>query len=165
MGINFGGNILYIKRSSGLVPVYSVSSNASASSSLGILANGFALSSQNGSYVSADEYAKYKEMNPSKVICIKNMCSMKELEDEEEYEDLYDDVMDECKNYGKVVTVRIPKYEGNYNVPGLGKVFVEYLSRDGAAFAKEHLNGKNFHGRIVEVVYHPEEMFKKNQLD
>lgn len=166
MGINLQGNILYIKRSSGLVPVYSINSSM-ASSSLGILANGFTMAnpSGSGSYVSADEYAKYKELNPSKVICIKNMCSMKELEDDDEYDDLYDDVMEECKNYGKVVTVRIPRYEGNYNVPGLGKVFVEYCSRDGAAFAKEYLNGKNFHGRIVEVVYHPEDMFKKNQLD
>jgi hypothetical protein len=165
MGINLGGNILYIKRSSGLVPVYSVSSNVTTGSSLGILANGFAMTNHNGSYVSAEEYNKYKELNPSKVICIKNMCSMKELEDEDEYEDLYDDVMEECKNYGKVVTVRIPRYDGNYNVAGLGKVFVEYCSRDGAAFAKEYLNGKTFHGRVVEVVYHPEDMFKKNQLD
>jgi hypothetical protein len=160
MGINLQGNILYIKRSSGLVPVYSVT-GAGNSSSLGILTSGNFF----GSLTTADEYTKFKEATPSKVICIKNMCTLKELEDDDEYDDLYDDVMEECKNYAKVITVRIPRPQSNEPAPGLGKVFVEFYTREGAAFAKEHLNGKSFHGRIVEVVYHPEDMFRKNQLD
>ena len=160
MGINLQGNILYIKRSSGLVPIYSISS--AGNSSLGILTSGNFLGS---TLTSADEYTKFKETTPSKVICIKNMCTLKELEDDDEYEDLYDDVMEECKCYAKIICVRIPRPEGHEAVPGLGKVFVECYTREGAAFAKEHLNGKSFHGRIVEVVYHPEDMFRKNQLD
>ena len=171
MGINLQGNILYIKRSSGLVPVYSISSSGSHSS-LGILTSGSNVNlgitgniNPNNSYMNAEDYIKFRESTPSKVIMIKNMCTMKELEDDDEYDDLYDDVLEECKNYGKVISVKIPRYEGSHNVPGLGKVFVEYYTREGAAFAKEHLNGKNFHGRTVEVVYHPEDMFKKSQLD
>ncbi len=158
MGINLQGNILYIKRSSGLVPVYSITSSGNPSS-LGILTSG------NFSVTSADEYTKFKETTPSKVICIKNMCTLKELEDDDEYEDFYDDVMEECKCYAKIISVRIPRPEESENVPGLGKVFVECYTREGAAFAKEHLNGKSFHGRIVEVVFHPEDMFRKGQLD
>lgn len=164
MGINLQGNILYVKRSSGLVPVYSVGSMGSGSSSgLGVLTNGSM--NINMSSTAQTDYTRVKETTPSKVICIKNMCTLKELEDDDDYDDLYDDVMEECKDYGKVISVKIPRPEANETVQGLGKVFVEYFTRDGAAFAKEHLNGKSFHGRQVEVVFHPEDMFRKNLLD
>jgi hypothetical protein len=164
MGINLQGNILYIKRSSGLVPIYSISGSGSTSS-LGILTNGMNANFGGGSITTADDYTKFKENSPSKVICIKNMCTLKELEDDDEYDDLYYDVMEECKNYAKVISLKIPRPQGQETVSGLGKVFVECFTREGAAFAREHLNGKSFKGRIVEVVYHPEDMFRKNQLD
>lgn len=168
MGLNLQGNIIYIKRSSGLVPIYSLT--GASNSNLGILGTGSNSGTQNthsnlSQTMSAEEYLKLRETTPSKVILIKNMCTMKELEDDDEYDDLYDDVLEECKNYGKVIQVKIPRAEGNLSISGLGKVFVEYYTREGAAFAKEHLNGKSFHGRIVEVVYHPEDMFRKNLLD
>ncbi len=73
--------------------------------------------------------------------------------------------MKECKNYGKVIQVKIPRFKGNISISRLGKVFVEYYTREGAAFAKEHLNGLSFHERTVEVVFHPEDMFRKNLLE
>ncbi len=164
MGINLHGNILYIKRSSGLVPTYSISSGTPVSS-LGILTSGMNVNINSSSYMTADDYVKFRENTVSKVIVIKNMVTMKELEDDDEYDELYDDVLEECKNYGKVVGVKIPRPEEGISVSGLGKVFVEYATRDGASFAKEHLHGKNFHGRYVEVVFHPEDMYKRNQLD
>jgi hypothetical protein len=128
MGINLGGNILYIKRSSGLVPMYS-SSSFTTSGGLGILSGG-----TGGSY---DSYSG-KESQASKVICVKNMVTMKELEDDDEFDDLYDDVLHECKNYGKVNSVKIPRPDPQgVVVSGLGKVFVEYTTRDGATFARD----------------------------
>ncbi len=163
MGINLKGNILYIKRSSGLVPTYSVTSGANPTS-LGILTNGMTSNPQQ--YMTAEDYVKFRENTSSKVICIRNMVNLKDLEDEDEYDDLIEDVREECKIYGKVVEVKIPhtEFPGEI-VPGLGKIFVEFATRDGATFAKENLNGKSFHGRFVEVVFHPEEMYRKNQLD
>jgi hypothetical protein len=127
MGINVQGNILYIKRSSGLVPMYA--SSSFNTSNLGVLGGGVGNSySESGN----------REGVASKVICIKNMVTMKELEDDEEYDDLYYDVMEECKNYGKVNSVKIPRPEGQgVLVSGLGKVFVEYMTRDGATFARD----------------------------
>ena len=163
MGINLKGNILYIKRSSGLVPTYSVS-GSNAPTSLGILANG--LTSSNQQYMTAEDYVKFRENTSSQVICIRNMVNLKDLDDEDEYDDLIYDVREECKCYGKVVDIKIPRPEHPGEiVPGLGKIFVEFATRDGATFAKENLNGKSFNGRFVEVVFHPEEMYRKNQLD
>lgn len=164
MGINLKGNILYIKRSSGLVPTYSVSGGA-APTSLGILAGGLNSNTQQ-QYMTAEDYVKFRENTSSKVICIRNMVNLRDLEDEDEYDDLIEDVREECKCYGKVVEVKIPRTEHPGElVSGLGKIFVEFATRDGAVFAKENLNGKSFHGRFVEVVFHPEEMYRKNQLD
>ena len=164
MGINLKGNILYIKRSSGLVPTYSVSGGA-APTSLGILTNGLGSAPQQ-QYMTAEDYVKFRENTSSQVICIRNMVNLKDLQDEDEYDDLMEDVREECKIYGKVLDVKIPRPETPGEiVPGLGKIFVEYATRDGASFAKENLNGKSFHGRFVEVVFHPEEMYRKNQLD
>jgi len=164
MGINLKGNILYIKRSSGLVPTYSVNSGG-APTSLGILTNGLTANSHH-QYMTAEDYVKFRENTSSQIICIRNMVNLKELEDDDEYDDLMEDVREECKIYGKVVDVKIPRIETpGEMVSGLGKIFVEYATRDGAAFARENLNGKSFHGRFVVVVFHPEEMYRKNQLD
>jgi len=77
MGINLQGNVLYIKRSSGLVPTYSFTSGLNPTghinSNLGIIASG-----QN-QITSHDEYNRTRENTISKVICIKNMIVMKEV--------------------------------------------------------------------------------------
>lgn len=134
MGINLQGNILYIKRSSGLVPMYNISTTGGYNSGLGLLGSGVG----NSQYTSAEDYVRRRENTISKVICVRNMVSLKELEDDDEYEDLCDDVRDECKNYGKVVSIKIPRPEGKgVLISGLGKVYVEYISRDGATFARD----------------------------
>ena len=81
------------------------------------------------------------------------------------YDEFYETVKEECKCYGKVIRVKIPRPNGEYGVTGIGKVFVEFANRDGANWAKQHMNGSNFNGKIVEVVFHPEESFRRNLMD
>lgn len=165
MGISLHGNVLYIKRSSSLVQTYSVSGSSTTIGNNPNL-NFISGSSYGKSFITPDEYNKNKEFNPSKVLCIKNMVSMKELEDDDEYDDLYEDVSEECKSFGKVLSIKIPRPDMNSRqVNGIGKVFVEFANRDGALFAKENLKGKSFHGRFIQVVYHPEDAYKRDQLD
>jgi len=46
--------------------------------------------------------------------------------------------MAECKNYGKVMSIKIPRPDlDGAIVSGIGKVFVEFATRDGANFARE----------------------------
>ncbi len=46
--------------------------------------------------------------------------------------------MEECKNYGKVISIKIPRPDlDGAAVSGIGKVFVEFATRDGANFARE----------------------------
>jgi hypothetical protein len=45
-------------------------------------------------------------------------------------------------------------------MPGFGKVFVLFTSTEGAEKAKIALFRRRFNGRVVEVLYFPEEKFK-----
>lgn len=112
-----------------------------------------------------EDYKKYTENIPSNVICIKNWVSLNELTSDRQYDKFYDKAYDECEIYGKVRRIKIPRPNGDYGVTGIGKVFVEFANRDGANWAKNHMNGSVLNGKVVEVVFHPEENFRKNQLD
>jgi splicing factor U2AF subunit len=177
MGVSLKGNVLYIKRSTGVSTALTSYPPPAGNPSLGLLTSNMSIygrsagslpyGSSSISHDNQEDFSKSKENAISKVICIKDMVSMKELNDDDDYDDLYDDVMEECKNYGKVLSVKIPRpdHDSGVIVSGIGKVFVEYATRDGAAFAREHLKGKSWGGRFVDVVYHPEDMYKKNHLD
>ena len=49
--------------------------------------------------------------DPSVVVMLSNMVSIKELKDDEEYEELLEDVKDECSKYGQVKSVVAPRPE------------------------------------------------------
>ena len=73
MGINLQGNILYIKRSSGLVPTYNFSSKSSkTNNNLGVIGN-------NNQFMSSEDYSRQRETTTSNVILCKNMVTMKEV--------------------------------------------------------------------------------------
>ena len=84
MGINLQGNVLYIKRSSGLVPTYSFTGGSTVptqnTSSTNISNNMISTGQpKNPSYVTVDDYNRTRENTSSKVLCIKNMIIMKEV--------------------------------------------------------------------------------------
>merc|ERR1712087_756885 len=53
-----------------------------------------------------------------------NMVTEEELRDEEEYEDILEDIREECGKYGEVRSLEIPRPLPGVDVPGVGKVFV-----------------------------------------
>ena len=65
---------------------------------------------------------------------------MKKLEIDEEYNEIKEDVKDECNKYGEVKSLKIPRPgpTGTY-VHGLGKIFVEFDSVDSAKAARKVL--------------------------
>ena len=173
IGMKLGDNVLYVKRSTSIIPTYNVNitnnSYPPSRTGLGILATSINSSMMNmgGTIpgISTEEYIKYRENNPSKVLCVKNMVSLQELNDKKEFDELYDDAVEEFRIYGKVIQVKIPRPNGEYGTNGIGKVYVEYANRDASKWAKEKLNGYLFRGRMIEAVYHPEESFRKNLFD
>lgn len=51
-----------------------------------------------------------------------NMVAPEELLDDEEYEEIVEDVRDECSKYGQVKSIEIPRPVDGLEVPGTGKV-------------------------------------------
>ncbi|XP_017600838.1 PREDICTED: splicing factor U2AF 65 kDa subunit-like, partial [Corvus brachyrhynchos] len=60
--------------------------------------------------------------HPTEVLCLLNMVLPEELLDDEEYEEIVEDVRDECGKYGTVKSIEIPRPVDGVEVPGCGKV-------------------------------------------
>lgn len=94
------------------------------------------------------------QMQPTRILVLLNMISEAELRDDKEYVEVKEDIEEECKQYGQIISVIIPR-EG----PGEGQVFIEYASPLQAQAAGTSLAGRQFAARIVKAKYHPESKF------
>jgi splicing factor U2AF subunit len=56
------------------------------------------------------------------------MVQIHELEIDEEYNEILEDVKEECDKYGTVISLKIPRPMLGEFVMGVGKVFVEFSS-------------------------------------
>uniref|UniRef100_A0A8C2RLA7 Splicing factor U2AF subunit n=1 Tax=Capra hircus TaxID=9925 RepID=A0A8C2RLA7_CAPHI len=72
--------------------------------------------------------------HPTEVLCLMNMVLPEELLDDEEYEEIVEDVRDECGKYGLVKSIEIPRPVDGVEVPGCGKAMtlMEYLIKTGS---------------------------------
>lgn len=62
------------------------------------------------------------DVNSTEILCLLNMVTEEELQDEEEYEEILEDVKEECNKYGQVKSIEIPRPIPGVEVPGVGKV-------------------------------------------
>ncbi|KAJ8389435.1 hypothetical protein AAFF_G00119730 [Aldrovandia affinis] len=58
---------------------------------------------------------------PTEVLCLMNMVAPEELLDDEEYEEIVEDVRDECSKYGQVKSIEIPRPVDGLEVPALAR--------------------------------------------
>ncbi|CAB1332058.1 unnamed protein product, partial [Coregonus sp. 'balchen'] len=78
---------------------------------------------------------------PSPVLRLLNLIDDSHLHNEEEYEEILEDMKEECQKYGSVVSLLIPKEN-----PGKGQVFVEYANAGDSKEAQRLLTGRTFDG-------------------
>ncbi|CAM6041317.1 unnamed protein product [Sphagnum compactum] len=98
---------------------------------------------------------------PTKVIALTQVVSADELKDDEEYKEILEDMREECGKFGNLVELVIPRPGPTGDeVPGIGKVFVEYSDTSGSMKAKSSLHGRMFGGHAVVAVYYSEEAFQ-----
>ncbi|KAJ2859211.1 hypothetical protein GGH94_006229 [Coemansia aciculifera] len=96
------------------------------------------------------------EVQPTTVVQLLNMVTVSDLVDDLEYADILEDVREECGNYGKIVSVVIPRPApdgSDEKTPGLGKIFIEYADVTAAAVAMKELAGRQFSGHTVVATY------------
>jgi splicing factor U2AF subunit len=86
---------------------------------------------------------------PTTHLQLANMVSAQELQDDAEYKDILEDVTSECRQYGNVLKVFIPRPPHHQ----AGLIFLQYSQASEAAAAFQALSGRTFANRIIAVTY------------
>ncbi|KAK3759035.1 hypothetical protein RRG08_022024 [Elysia crispata] len=100
----------------------------------------------------------------TEVLCLMNMITAEELTDEEEYEDIVEDVKEECGKYGIVMSLEIPRPIKGVEVPGVGKVFVEFSNILECQKAQAALTGRKFSNRVVVTSYYDPDRYHRREF-
>ncbi|KAK3930356.1 Splicing factor U2AF 50 kDa subunit [Frankliniella fusca] len=100
----------------------------------------------------------------TEVLCLLNMVTPDELRDEEEYEDILEDIREECSKYGVVRSLEIPRPIEGVDVPGCGKVFVEFNSIVDCQKAQQSLTGRKFNNRVVVTSYFDPDKYHRREF-
>lgn len=102
------------------------------------------------------------------VLILLNVVNPEDLKNEVVYQEVLNDIKEECEKYGKVLDVKIPKPLDDYkrNLKSLdtsiGKIFVKFENEQGALRASKLLNGRKYHERTVLVSFLAENDFNLN---
>lgn len=96
---------------------------------------------------------------PTSVLRLLNVIDDSHLYNEDEYEDIIEDMKEECQKYGTVVSLLIPKEN-----PGKGQVFVEYANAGDSKEAQRLLTGRTFDGKFVVATFYPLSAYKRGYL-
>ncbi|KAL5340329.1 hypothetical protein BJX70DRAFT_361453 [Aspergillus crustosus] len=100
------------------------------------------------------------DLETSRVLQLLNMVTPEELMDIEDYEEICDDVREECSKYGNVIELKIPRPTGgSRQSPGVGKIFVKFDTVEATTAALKALAGRKFSDRTVVTTYFSEENF------
>ncbi|EPQ56480.1 hypothetical protein GLOTRDRAFT_110820 [Gloeophyllum trabeum ATCC 11539] len=107
-------------------------------------------------------------LSDARILLMLNMVTAEDLVDDQEYSDIYEDIKDECAQYGEVEDLRIPRpvkkdkskwgeggsqaaldYQRQDEAAGVGRVYVKYKDADSANRALKALAGRSFAGRSI----------------
>ncbi|KAH7170755.1 hypothetical protein EDB81DRAFT_776570 [Dactylonectria macrodidyma] len=100
------------------------------------------------------------EVETSRVLQLLNMVTAEELMDNDDYEEICEDVREECSKFGTIVDLKIPRPTGgSRQSAGVGKIFVKFDLTESTTKALKSLAGRKFADRTVVTTYFPEENF------
>jgi RNA recognition motif. (a.k.a. RRM, RBD, or RNP domain) len=88
----------------------------------------------------------------SRIVELQNMLSADDLNNPDEYQDILDDTTEQCREFGDLRSVIIPRA----HEVGATKIFLEYATVTDAAMAIQKLQGRTFDGRLVQATYFDE---------
>ncbi|KAA8646967.1 hypothetical protein EYZ11_000092 [Aspergillus tanneri] len=104
-----------------------------------------------------------QDLETSRVLQLLNMVTPEELIDNDDYDEICDDVREECSKYGQIVDLKIPRPSGgSRQSPGVGKIFVKFDTVESATGALKALAGRKFSDRTVVTTYFSEPNFDVN---
>ena len=95
-----------------------------------------------------------QDLETTQVLQLLNMVTLDELLNDEDYEEIMEDVSEECAKFGKILGMKIPR-RGH----GAGKIFIKYDTAESATTALKALAGRKFSDRTVVASYFGVENF------
>jgi len=95
------------------------------------------------------------------ILCLMNMVTEEELIDDEEYEDITEDVKEECGKFGPVKSIEIPRPRAGQDASGVGKVYVEFVNLEGCNAAMNALSGRKFANRVVLTSFYDPDLYHR----
>jgi|MDTA01.2.fsa_nt_gb hypothetical protein len=92
---------------------------------------------------------------PSKLLCLKNLLGPEALADEAEWKDCTEDITEECKGFGNIVSCVFPRPGElhGYTEEDVGSCFVKYELMSSAVKAQSDLDGRDFDNRKVSATF------------
>ncbi|KIV80234.1 hypothetical protein PV11_07748 [Exophiala sideris] len=99
-------------------------------------------------------------LEEGRVLQLLNMVTPEELLDNDDYEEICEDVQEECQKYGQILSMKIPRPSGgSRQSAGVGKIFIKYEDKESAKKALQALAGRKFADRTVVTTYYDEASF------
>ncbi|RKO89275.1 U2 small nuclear ribo protein auxiliary factor 50 [Blyttiomyces helicus] len=95
----------------------------------------------------------------TRVLLLLNMVTPEELANDDDYQDILEDIKDECGKFGTVSDVVIPRPPS----PSVGKIFVRFANPDQCGVALRALAGRKFAERTVVTAYYSEQKFEAQE--
>ena len=103
---------------------------------------------------------KYKVIMPTKVICLNSIIKGLDIEEEEKYNEIKEDLKNECEKYGKVLEVFMPRKDVEDNeTPGMGNAYIMFDNVEESKLARKFLSMKKFNNKLIYIQYVPEDNF------
>lgn len=102
---------------------------------------------------------------PTRILHILNPATPIELMQDDDYEDIKQDLLEECEKYGSVISIFMPRpplmspeQTAQLRDPlwGVGRCFVEYKRREDCFKACQALGGRRFNGHHLVTGFFPE---------
>ncbi|KAF2831744.1 hypothetical protein CC86DRAFT_282239 [Ophiobolus disseminans] len=99
------------------------------------------------------------DLEHSRIVCLMNMVTSDELINDEEYQEIKEDIEEECAKYGPIIETKIPRPAGARSTAGVGKIYIKYEDIESAQRAIKALAGRQFSRRTVLATHFSEEGF------
>ena len=103
--------------------------------------------------------------SPTRILVLLNMVANEDLESDEEYSGLVEEVEEEVRKFGKLLSIQIPrKASGTVAPSAVGKIFLEYATTQDSSNAERELSGRQFGPNVVQASYHDEQEYAALKL-
>ena len=108
----------------------------------------------------------YKFVMPTKVLCLNSIIKGLDIEDEDKYNEVAEDIKTECEKYGKVLDIFMPRKDVEDNAtPGMGNAYVMFENVEQSKLARKFLSLKRFNNKLIYIQYIPEDNFINKEFE